>query len=411
MSTELDVQILRRRKALLLLPVVLIPLFTLAFWTLGGGAGYMDTNDKKEGLNLELPDAKSSDDKGRNKLSFYEAAEKGLKNALDGAGARPSFESDSARMDTLRRRALFDPAPPSQDIRYPDEEKMFLQLAELKRQLGEKPPSHSGLRKGGSQPLSMHEDTYPAGVPFLSSVSGAELPESGEDRQLAQLNGMMDKILDIQHPERTRRKLQLDAEKDRVNYAVTSPWVGAFFSRLDTGSKPGSIVNGAGFISLSRPARNILNNALEAEVYAHQRLVNGGAIKLRLLSDMNVDGTIIPKDQFVFGTTTLNRDRMEVLITTVRYHHSLYPVRLEGYDMDGSKGIHVPGAIMSEVTNGAVENATQLIELPTVDPTFKGKAASAGLGALQTLIRKKRKQPGVFVRAGYKLLLLDTNNH
>ena len=67
---------LRKRKMMLVLPVIVLPFITMAFWALGGGSG----NEAKAtiqtaGLNLNLPDAKLKDSDG-DKLSFYEAAEK-----------------------------------------------------------------------------------------------------------------------------------------------------------------------------------------------------------------------------------------------------------------------------------------------------------------------------------------------
>ncbi|MGN6401353.1 MAG: hypothetical protein ACTHMD_12915, partial [Flavisolibacter sp.] len=60
----------RKRKMLLVFPLLVIPFFTMAFWALGGGkAGASSTEKRATGLNLELPNAQLKDDKGENKLS------------------------------------------------------------------------------------------------------------------------------------------------------------------------------------------------------------------------------------------------------------------------------------------------------------------------------------------------------
>ena len=68
---------LRKRKMMLVLPLLVIPFLTMAFWALGGGTGGKNRNPiETAGLNLNLPDAQLKDDKGENKLSFYDKADK-----------------------------------------------------------------------------------------------------------------------------------------------------------------------------------------------------------------------------------------------------------------------------------------------------------------------------------------------
>ena len=66
----------KRRKMLLVLPLLVIPFLTMAFWALGGGKGTQDKVIATEGLNLDLPNANLKEDKLMDKLSFYEKADK-----------------------------------------------------------------------------------------------------------------------------------------------------------------------------------------------------------------------------------------------------------------------------------------------------------------------------------------------
>jgi len=68
---------LRKRKMMLVLPLLVIPFLTMAFWALGGGKGNESViANEQRGLNLNLPDAKMKDDNLTDKLSFYDKAEK-----------------------------------------------------------------------------------------------------------------------------------------------------------------------------------------------------------------------------------------------------------------------------------------------------------------------------------------------
>ncbi|HRQ51388.1 MAG TPA: hypothetical protein PLR74_12670, partial [Agriterribacter sp.] len=85
-----SVKFLRRRKFLLVAPLLVIPFITMMFWALGGGKGSNGAAagaPQQQGLNLELPDANFKKDKPTDKLGYYEKA-----------------EADSARMRSLLRK-------------------------------------------------------------------------------------------------------------------------------------------------------------------------------------------------------------------------------------------------------------------------------------------------------------------
>ena len=138
-------------------------------------------------------------------------------------------------------------------------------------------------------------------------------------------------------------------------------------------------------------------------------MVNGAVIKLRLLTDIFINGILIPKNNLVSGIASLNDERLEAEITAIRFNNSLFPVKLEVYDLDGLPGIYIPGAITRDVAKQSADNGLQLMELTAVDPTLKAQAAAAGINTVKSLLSKKVKQVKVMVKAGYKVLLRDKN--
>ena len=68
---------LRKRKMMLVLPILVIPFITLAFWALGGGKANMGQSLVKDpnGLNLHLPDPKLKN-KVMDKLGFYDQSDR-----------------------------------------------------------------------------------------------------------------------------------------------------------------------------------------------------------------------------------------------------------------------------------------------------------------------------------------------
>jgi len=67
---------LRKRKMMMVLPLLVLPFLTMAFWALGGGNAAIIEKKQTQGLNLQLPNANLKDDKLADKMSFYDQADK-----------------------------------------------------------------------------------------------------------------------------------------------------------------------------------------------------------------------------------------------------------------------------------------------------------------------------------------------
>lgn len=67
--------------------------------------------------------------------------------------------------------------------------------------------------------------------------------------------------------------------------------------------------------------------------------------RIRLLEPMAVDDLLIPKGTVLVGGTRVEGERMGILIETVEYRGTLFPVELEVYDADGQQGILVPNSM------------------------------------------------------------------
>ncbi len=78
MEQKYSAQYLRKRKFLLVLPLLVLPFITLAFWSLGGGKG--STADPtiliEEGLNATVPDASFKKEKPLDKMQAYAIADR-----------------------------------------------------------------------------------------------------------------------------------------------------------------------------------------------------------------------------------------------------------------------------------------------------------------------------------------------
>jgi conjugative transposon TraM protein len=397
---------LRKRKMLLVLPVLILPFITLAFWSMGGGKENSTKPQQavvNEGLNLQLPDARFKDEKGLNKLNYYEKA-----------------ASDSAKREELLRN---DPyykihlikVSDSSTGNLPDsnEDKVYRKLAELDRELNRKSKSEM------NDPLSINKEKKENSAPFNNAeidrleqmMQTMQRSGTGLDPEMNQLNGMLDKIMDIQHPERIPESIKKNSFKQpekvfpvTMNESMTN--ISLLVNETEMRSKLHP-VNNTGFYSVIENFDNELSNSIEAVIHDTRTLVNGSIVKFRLLTDIFINGTLIPKGNFVFGKASLNGERLNIDITSIRFKKSIFPVALIVYDMDGIDGVFIPGAISRDVAKESSDRAIQGIALNSLDPSVGAQAASAGIEAAKNLLTKKVKLVKVVVKAGYKVLLKD----
>lgn len=196
----------RRRKALLVLPVLVVPFITLGFWALGGGSSISQADENSAaGMNLSLPQATGKKEVGLDKLRFYEAADQ------DSMEWRRKLTQDRYSMGlsedpvsiTNGDNNAYDPAPPISEQNHAATERLIYQrLGAINRQVSEAEHDRSSKELPDAKELPVQASM---GTSVRFAPREAE-PEA--DKELSELNQMMDKILDIQHPDRVKARQQ-----------------------------------------------------------------------------------------------------------------------------------------------------------------------------------------------------------
>ncbi|WP_333627463.1 conjugative transposon protein TraM [Sphingobacterium siyangense] len=411
----------RHRKFMLVLPLMALPFLTLMFWSMGGGRAEAigETTVHPSGFNSSLPDAKIKEDGSMDKMSYYEQAKKDsakfqelLKNDPNyqtpspetgsyhyGDGAGNTAGQGDGRLNT----SLYG----GRSFNDPNSEKIYQKLAMLNGELSSPLPAQGSAEPYGRnagqdsrQPIIANGD-----VDRLEQMMQMMGQPQGQDPEMMEINSMLEKIMDIQNPQRVQEKMQKDSQKKRGRvYAVSGR------ARENTISVLGEDKGGAesGFFSLEEDTSGEAGqNAIQAVIHENQTLVSGSTVKLRLTDEIMINGTVIPKDNFLFGVASLDGERLKVKITSIRYGSSLYPVELQAYDLDGLDGIYIPGAITRDVAKQSADRSLQTLGVASLDPSFGAQAAGAGIEAVKSLVSKKVKLVKVAVKSGYRLLLRD----
>ena len=420
MKEKHSAKFLRQRKMMLVLPVLIIPFVTMGFWALGGGQGQTKNNlaDNNKGLNLQLPDANLKDDKNADKLSFYNEAD------ADSLKRDELLRNDPYYKDSIinqRNTLLFDngnllnSAPqysglnqsPYNKTADANEQRIYQKINEINKQINQ-PDNGNPAQSNSNQPATNNDsnEQFSNEVDRLQDMMQQMNGSPEADPEMQQLNGTLEKILDIQHPDRVKEILKEKSMKNKEQvFIVTRQFVKNNISLLDTGKSKRNAENK--FFGVEEDADLEEQNTVEAVVHQTQTLVNGAVVKMRLLNDIYLNGSLVKKGNFVFGIAELNDERLEININSIRNNNSLFPVKLEVFDMDGLAGIYIPGAISRDVAKQSTDNGLQLLELTSMDPSFKAQAAATGINAAKSLLSKKVKQVKVLVKAGYKVLLRD----
>lgn len=422
----------RKRKFLLALPFVVFPFVTLMLWSVGllGNATAKDTGSRQQGFNTNLPAPVPAKDSTWNKLRFYEQADK------EASRFQSLLKDDPySKMAMADRKMPWDTAPLSpftgtiERVTAPslagdslggrdaNEEKVYRKLealnAALNRSAASSPAATSALPQRYTPDASQQEAAR------LQAMMTAMQADSVGDPEMDKIDNMLEKILDIQHPERIREKIRMQSalKKNQVfPVYVQQRTEKVSFVGKDSPSEPDTTglatarKQGPAFFSLDTHAA-ITNgpNAIRAVIDETKEVVSGGKVRLRLLDEVYIQGRRIPKNTFVFGRGVLNEGRLLISVTGITYQDNIMPVDLSVYDTDGMPGLDVNSNMVTDVARQSTDQAIQQLSIASLDPSIGAQAASAGIQAAKSLIGKKTKVIKVTVRAGHGVLLKDNN--
>lgn len=409
----------KRRQMLLVLPIIVLPFTTLLFYILGGGRieAAEAANEIKKGFNFTLPIPKFKEDSTLDKMSYYDQAAVDSVKLQEQIKKDPNYlnqkileeslndftKSDFSAQGFSKNRTGLN-SKPLQDS---NEQKIYEKLQALQKAVSQPAvPDKYGhdmreFENYGSSKAAPDE------IQHLEKMM-SEIGESTKpDPELAQLGGMLENILDIQHPSRVQERLKESSEiKKGKIYAVKHKKAETNISYLEQ-DPVSTAVQPNSFYSIEQNADSLQQNSIQAVIHETQTIVNGSIVKLRLSNDVTLQGTVIPKNTFLYGTAALKGERLEVKIDNIRYRNSIFPIQLSVYDIDGIGGIYVPGTINRDSAKASADRSIQTLGLTGITDSWGAQAAGMGIEAAKSLMSKKVKLIKVQVKAGYQVLLYD----
>jgi hypothetical protein len=360
-TTELSPQARRKRQFLLILPAIILPFTTLLFWTLGGAKGDAPKTETHKGLSMQLPGAVLGSDSAADKMGFYDRAraDSAKQQQLRKTDPYADFKSDTAGEFAHDLFSFHQPAFGEAGSPQGDPAVQARQINQRLTQL------QAVLNK--PEPVKQLTGAYRQSPAIPDSLLR---PKASEDPELRQMSGLLEKILDIQHPERVK---------------AAQPATAA-----------------------AAPVRKF--RALPAVIEGTQKIVQGTVICLKLLDSVTIGGQLFQKGQKLYGSGTLSNQRYTLNIQSIHVGKNFYPVDLTVFDeQDGMEGICVPEAVTAGAMRDGAVGGVQSMDVMSFDPSMTAQLATAGINTVKDAFGKKVKRVKGKLKNGHLLLLRDNS--
>lgn len=409
----------QKRKFLLVLPLLTLPFLTLTFWALGGGKqnDEFPIDIQKEGFNMELPELIENQEKALDKLGHYqrssEDSSRFRQEVKNDPYYRMAYQGEQEDENTSSKTLSSGNTKKTPLYQSSQEAQILQRLEALNKTLNENPKSPSFQERAREPESNSKPDSSPS--PLHSDLDRLDQmmvqmqnSHSAPDPEFEQMAELLDRILDIQHPERVQQRML--AEKERAQSAGLSPIPDQEFTVLEPRTPNTNSIPSNGFYGLESDFFGSQSAAsIKAVIQEDQTLVSGSTVKLRITEEINWNGMVVPKDQLVYGLASLNGERLKISIQHIRIADQILAVNLKVHDADGLEGIRIPGSITKEVSSQSGSQAIQGLGFNSFDYGLEAQAASAGIETAKSLLGKKIKQIKVTLKAGYQVWIIDNN--
>ena len=409
---------LRKRQFFLVIPIIIVPILLLFTWALGGWkSSETDGMDKKKAaFNMNLPDAHFKRGDMLDKMSYYDKAKLDSDKYKALTRSDPYFKSNSDSSSSfpgVRNSGNYLKTSPYDGGNHePSEKKVYEKLAQLNHALNTNAISEPKKADPGL-PVST-ATVNSADIDRLESMMKMMGQKDGDDPEVRQLNYMLEKILDIQHPDRVQEKIKQTSELRKGQVFPVSATgiynpVSLSFNNINQYSlQQASRLNtffGLNDTLINGNSINMITGVFDES----QSIVSGSTVKIRLTSDVYINGILIQKNNYLYGLAVLNGDRLNIEIKSIQSPGAIFPVQLTVYDLDGLPGLYIPGTISRDVSKQSADQAIQNLGISNLDASLMTQVASTGVEAVKTLVSKKVKLISVTVKSGYQVILRDHN--
>lgn len=417
-------QFLKERRFYLALPLLALPFLTLLYWKLVVKKLDKDPSEQRPGtgLQLNLPAAGLQERQNMDKLAYYRKADQ------DSASRAQQIKKDPYRQGELtaaadsassalmglsapgakaKRQSTIDPAA---HRKQQNQLRQRLQVLDKALMASHAPAFQQ--EAPGPEAAAESQPEIAELEKMMAQIQNENLPQP-EDPEMEKLDGMLDKLLDLQQKQKQESGPDHPATTSQtpafsVNASLEDDPVSLLGADRDSSALSAGSSQQTGFYGLDEPVPPGAAPGLTAVIAHTQQIISGNTIQLRLTSTLSVAGTIIQANSFVYGIAALSGERLKIKISSVRSGDLILPVSLSVYDLDGIEGIFIPGALPRTVAKQELSSQVQGYELDASGFSLGAQAASAGIQMGKTLFSRSTRLTQLTLNEGYKVILADT---
>ncbi|QGY47715.1 conjugative transposon protein TraM [Maribellus comscasis] len=389
-------KILKKNKALFILPLVLLPFVVLIFYILGGGnptGTHSENNqneDNRQGANYTIPQAESSIEI-EDKLEAYESQGGQVSTTDYHILEIPDSMKESNEVLLLTKdSADFISKNEEEELNVNVSNNLLAHIKQKEQEINRElnPP----VRKTGKL------NKTPVNYPISRKNTNETKRGSNQSNVVLQKTGIeqLDKVFEdniVLSRQNDSLKFTLQQiqqqqrEKERKQNA-----------RFTLEKK-----NGSGF-----QKEETKSNLITAEIYETTTVLDGNRVKLRLLEDTRIEGAKISRGTFLYGICKVKNERLHIAVSQMPVGENFLPVKLVIHDLDGLPGLYVPDNVARKITKevGGSTNTSSLFGMTDNPLTYAGIRVADR--TTQTLLKRVRLKK-VTVRKNTLIYLINQN--
>lgn len=354
---------------------------------LGGGE---KAQQEQQGINTTVPDGKAqatfadkrkaaeqldAERQQKRMLTLGDDAFSLLDGGLESAG-EPVPADDPVRRAAEANRAMQRQVqdfytPPARNA---EVEALKEQLADLQEQLD--------AERRQPDPQKLAEEQYKLARKYLGGGAATEEPNDAPDAG------------------RVRISVMRPVREGEVEASTLDP-------RADF-----TVERNVGFLTAAGTTSKTDIPTVRACIARTQVVRAGSTVQLRLLEDVRIGEAVIPRNTPLYGTASLDGDRLQIVVSSVEYGGRIFAVEAVAYDTDGQPGLNVPDSrertALKEALASAGQTAGTSVNITrSAGQQVLSELARGGLQASSRYVAEKLREVKVTLKADHRILLIS----
>ncbi|MBV6880482.1 conjugative transposon protein TraM [Epilithonimonas ginsengisoli] len=152
-------------------------------------------------------------------------------------------------------------------------------------------------------------------------------------------------------------------------------------------------------------------NAIKGIVQETKTMTTESTLSIRLSEGMRVGRTEIPSGTLLKATCKFQNGRLQLVISSIEYKGSIYPVEINVYDNDGQLGLSIPSsqeqnAVTDIVGSMGQTSGTNIMMTQSAGQQIAADMSRGLVQGLSNYFQKRVRQLKVTVKAGHEVFLV-----